>query len=481
MTTVSKRRILVIDDHDAIHEDYRKIICPTSAQSMSLDAMEAEIFGSATAVADGWDLYEIDSAFQGQDGLTLVEESLKEGRPYAVAFVDIRMPPGWDGVHTVRQIWQLDPEILIVLCSAHSDYSWQDLVDQLGRTDRFLILKKPFDNVEVRQCAAAMAERWVIARTDALTGILNRRAFEEHLRREWDHSLRHEKPLACVMMDIDLFKSVNDEHGHHVGDQTLLSMTQLLQQHVPPGGTLCRYGGEEFCILLPGRDEKAAAAWADEVRQHIACGAIEVGDQIIQLTVSGGVACLSAASLRQEDLIDQADAALRAAKKFGRNRVYRWADLRQPPEHREKIEQYAARFEGLKAGDLMSQPAHSIQQGMTICEAATEFLHADLAAAPVVNADGELVGILSDQDIVEALGGPEGWSGRVQQVMMPRVIHYDPETPADQVFRFLCRSQLRRVVITEQSRPVGIVSCNSFIKWFCGAPENRSLACCGVG
>ncbi len=94
----------------------------------------------------------------------MVEKSLAEGRPYAVAFVDIRMPPGWDGIQTVREIWSIDPEILIVLCSAYSDYSWDDIVAQLGRTDRFLILRKPFENVEVRQCAAALTERWLISR-----------------------------------------------------------------------------------------------------------------------------------------------------------------------------------------------------------------------------------------------------------------------------------------------------------------------------
>jgi DNA-binding LytR/AlgR family response regulator len=109
--------------------------------------------GAVDREFDRDDLYEVDSAFQGRDAVTLVEKALSEGRPYAMAFVDIRMPPGWDGIRTVRQIWAIDPEILIVLCSAYSDYAWEDIVRELGRTDRFLILRKPFDNIEVRQCA----------------------------------------------------------------------------------------------------------------------------------------------------------------------------------------------------------------------------------------------------------------------------------------------------------------------------------------
>lgn len=477
MRLLSKRRILVIDDQDAIHQDYRKIICPPKLQSVSLDAMEAEMFGNPVDEADEWDLYEIDSAYQGQDAVAMVEQSLQEGTPYAVAFVDIRMPPGWDGIRTVRRIWEIDPEVLVVLCSAYSDYSWQDIVRELGRTDRFLILKKPFDNVEVRQCAAALAERWVVARTDALTGILNRRAFEEHLRREWAFSLRHERPLACVMLDLDLFKVVNDVHGHQAGDKALQSVTHLLKQHAPGGSTLCRFGGEELCVLMPGSDEADAALWADNVRKRIANEWFDAGEQKIQLTVSGGVASLSAAAFRQEDLILQADAALRGAKQAGRNRIYQWSQLSEPEHHLERVHQYAAQFANLTAGDIMTRSVQTVQQDTIVGEAAMLFLNAGLCAAPVVDQSGELVGMLSEKDIIESLGVSEGWSNRVENIMTPRVIQYQPDTPADQIFRFLCRVHLRRVIITEQQRPVGVITCGSFLKWFCSLADERELAC----
>ena len=167
MAAINKRRILIIDDQEAIHDDYRKIICPVSRGNDALSEVESQLFGDSAKPQDTADLYQVDSAFQGRDAVTMVEQSLAEGQPYAVAFVDIRMPPGWDGIHTVRRIWEIDPEILIVLCSAYSDYAWEDIVRELGRTDRFLILRKPFENVEVRQFTAALTERWVIARADA--------------------------------------------------------------------------------------------------------------------------------------------------------------------------------------------------------------------------------------------------------------------------------------------------------------------------
>ena len=155
------RRILVIDDNHAIHDDFRKILSPAAAET-ALDAKEAELFGSQ--VPPGGMVqpvrYEIDSAYQGQDGVLLVKQALEEGRPYAMAFVDVRMPPGIDGVETTRKIWDLDPDLQIVLCTAYSDYSWGEIFEKLGRHDGLLILKKPFDTVEALQLAHALTEKW---------------------------------------------------------------------------------------------------------------------------------------------------------------------------------------------------------------------------------------------------------------------------------------------------------------------------------
>lgn len=201
-------RILVIDDQETIHQDYRKIIgAKPSGGGDELQSLTSDLFGDEFLASDGGEpAFEIDSAFQGKDGYSLVQAALEEGRPYAMAFVDIRMPPGWDGIETVQRIWEIDPEMLIVLCSAYSDYTWESMVDKLGRTDRFLILKKPFENIEVRQFAMALTERWNLARTDALTGAMNRRAMCEQLQREWARSIRHDVPLSCVMIDLDFFK-----------------------------------------------------------------------------------------------------------------------------------------------------------------------------------------------------------------------------------------------------------------------------------
>ncbi len=153
------RRVLVIDDNRSIHDDFRKILSPATAMAAASDATEAAVFGRPTDAVSQTQ-FEVASAYQGQEGVRRVKEALEAGRPYALAFVDVRMPPGWDGVETTRRIWELDPNLQVVLCTAYSDYSWDDLFEKLGHRDGLLILKKPFDSVEAIQLAHALTEKW---------------------------------------------------------------------------------------------------------------------------------------------------------------------------------------------------------------------------------------------------------------------------------------------------------------------------------
>lgn len=167
MTLLQNRRILLVDDMPTIHDDFRKILAPQDAGAAALDAAKAALFGddeTKPAAAP----FELDSAYQGQEGLTKVQESLKADRPYAMAFVDMRMPPGWDGAETVERLWQADPRLQVVICTAYSDLSWQEVLDRLDARDRLLILKKPFDSVEVRQLANALTAKWEMTQQAAL-------------------------------------------------------------------------------------------------------------------------------------------------------------------------------------------------------------------------------------------------------------------------------------------------------------------------
>jgi two-component system NtrC family sensor kinase len=158
MSELSNRRILLIDDTPSIHVDFRKILTPTPVQTVELDEMEAALFGSEVKSTRA--LFELDSAYGGQEGLGKLKEALEQNQPYALAFVDMRMPEGWDGAQTIEHLWQEDPHLQVVVCTAYSDYSWDELLDRLQAHDRLLILKKPFDNIEVQQMANTLLTKW---------------------------------------------------------------------------------------------------------------------------------------------------------------------------------------------------------------------------------------------------------------------------------------------------------------------------------
>ena len=155
-------RILIVDDNAAIHEDFRKILCPTRPGKSEVQDLKAVLFDQPRKAATTID-FELVSAMQGQEGVALVKQALSEGRPFAMAFLDVRMPPGWDGLETAARLWQVCPDVQIVICTAYSDYSWDEMRARLDQPDSLVILKKPFDNVEVQQLAHAMTKKWLLS------------------------------------------------------------------------------------------------------------------------------------------------------------------------------------------------------------------------------------------------------------------------------------------------------------------------------
>jgi two-component system, cell cycle sensor histidine kinase and response regulator CckA len=163
VSPASHFRVLVIDDTVAIHDDFRKILHPEMSAPPRLRAALSAVLGPRESVASR-KIFEVDCALQGKDGLAMLRRALAEGRPYALAFVDMRIPPGWDGIETIRQLWTEDPTLQAVICTAYSDYSWNQTVQALGDTDNLVILKKPFDNIEVLQLAHALTQKWAATR-----------------------------------------------------------------------------------------------------------------------------------------------------------------------------------------------------------------------------------------------------------------------------------------------------------------------------
>jgi signal transduction histidine kinase len=160
-------RILVIDDNPSIHKDFQTILLEEE-ESKTLNELRSEVFGDKTNDNKFKSVYELDFASQGKEGCEKIKQACSENCPYELAFVDMRMPPGWDGLKTIEHIWEIDPNVQVVICTAYSDYSWGEITERLGRSENLLILKKPFDSAEVAQLASALTEKWVLARQASL-------------------------------------------------------------------------------------------------------------------------------------------------------------------------------------------------------------------------------------------------------------------------------------------------------------------------
>ena len=214
-------RILAIDDNRAIHEDFRKILCPPSADTTALGEAEAKLFDEPTRVRQSA-VFEIDSAYQGEEGLERVRQSRQSGQPYALAIVDVRMPPGWDGIETTQKLWEVDADLQVVICSAYSDYSWDEIIARLGNSDRLLFLKKPFDTVEILQLANALTEKWRLIRQ-----VRNQMAELERIVRERTQQLQvtNEKLLAEIAEHRE-----SEERLKHVLEELRETQQRVIQQ-----------------------------------------------------------------------------------------------------------------------------------------------------------------------------------------------------------------------------------------------------------
>ncbi|MFC5500334.1 ATP-binding protein [Caenimonas terrae] len=160
MTRDSNNRILLIDDTRSIHEDFRKIL-GTQCAGPDFGPTDMALFDIPPRPASEFELV---SAYQGREGLAFVKEAAEAGMPFAMAFVDMRMPPGWDGLETVQRLWEADPRLQVVICTAYSDHPWEEVLERLDVQDRLLIVKKPFDIIEVSQLARALTAKWSLAR-----------------------------------------------------------------------------------------------------------------------------------------------------------------------------------------------------------------------------------------------------------------------------------------------------------------------------
>jgi diguanylate cyclase len=348
---VANNRILVIDDNPAIHQDFDKILRGEVESADGLSEAERLLFGESPAVP-ARPTFHLEFASQGEQGVELAKSAAARGRQFATAFVDMRMPPGWDGLETIERLWAADPDIQVVICSAHSDYDWSDFVERLGICDKLLVLKKPFEPIEVMQCASALTRKWqhervlrgqveslervVNARTegleaanrqlrhlathDSLTGLPNRVLLDDRLAQAIAHAHRERQQFAVLVVDLDRFKLVNDSLGHRAGDELLCEIAHRLSGLVRDIDTVTRLGGDEFVMVLsPVVGVHEAESVARRVIESLH-NPVEIAGLDVYTSSSIGIALYPQDGTTSQALLTHADAAMYCAKQEGRDR-----------------------------------------------------------------------------------------------------------------------------------------------------------------
>ncbi|WP_248731146.1 GGDEF and EAL domain-containing protein [Pseudomonas sp. MWU13-2517] len=360
----ANRRILIVDDTASIHEDFRKILCAEAQGEKSLDSLEETLFGTAAPVRQA---FVLDSAYQGEEALELVNKALAQQSPYAMVFIDMRMPPGWDGLQTIEELWNVDPNLQIALCTAYSDYSFEAIEARLKYNDQLLILKKPFDHLEIRQMASALTWKWQLAQDvalkvidlertieervqellkvshllqyDALTDLPNSTLLGDRLSQAIALGRRHETQLAVIFIGLDRFKRVNSALGYPVGDEVLQQVSHSLMEAVRESDSVFRYGSDQFVILLNDIQHL-------QQTQHIAqklLNAINVTRHVaghdLSVTASLGISVYPNDSGSAVELIKHAETAMHNSKEQGPNdfRFYT-EDMNLHAQHQQGLE-----------------------------------------------------------------------------------------------------------------------------------------------
>ncbi|MDF2793895.1 MAG: response regulator [Pseudomonas orientalis] len=360
----ANRRLLIVDDTASIHQDFRKILCADEHGEPSLDTLESALFGTAAPVRQA---FELDSAYQGQEALVLVNKALQANTPYAMVFIDMRMPPGWDGLQTIEQLWDVDPNLQIALCTAYSDYSFETIEARLTYKDQLLILKKPFDALEIRQMASALTWKWQLAQDAALKVIGLERTIEERVQEllKVSHLLhydaltelpnstllgdrltqaialgrRHDTQLAVMFIGLDRFKRINNALGYPAGDEVLQQVSQSLMATVRASDSVFRYGADEFVILLNDIQHPQQTRHIAQKVLNAVSATRHVAGHDLSVTASLGISIYPNDSSHAVELIKQAETAMHTRKEGGRNDFsFYTEDMNLRARHQQNLE-----------------------------------------------------------------------------------------------------------------------------------------------
>lgn len=363
MNEQTEFRILVIDDNPAIHMDFQKILKMKQEKEVNEqinklgDMVFGEVIDKSAKIADfntiDLPIFQLDFASQGEEGVQCIKDSQANGKVYALIFVDIRMPPGIDGIETIKRIWKINSEIEIVICTAYSDYSWEETINELGVRDNLLILKKPFDSLAVRQLAYSLTKKWrlmqesrnreqnleetVNQRTnslneslsllehqtshDILTNLPNRLLLINRITQAIAQCAKSNEVFGVFFIDLDRFKLINDSLSHNAGDELLKQVSERLTKVTRKNDTIARLSGDEFVfVYVPSEaNELCDFARLSERILRSVNEIVRIAERDVGISASVGVSVYPQDGTTPDELLRNADLAMYRAKALGGN------------------------------------------------------------------------------------------------------------------------------------------------------------------
>ncbi|MEW4561163.1 diguanylate cyclase [Bremerella sp. JC770] len=419
--------------------------------------------------------YEVVTVENCREALEVLEEEKHE---FKFLVTDWELPDG-SGIDLIRHVRHVVSTHYMYIVMATSHGNRENLTQALNAgADDFLA--KPIDRGELvarmrsGQRILALETRLThLANSDLLTGLPTRRVFEDMVAKEWSRSRRYRLPLSCVIFDIDYFKRINDVHGHASGDQVLREVGRIFADSVRKSDIICRYGGEEFCAVLPETSSTQACIWAENLRKRIAETEIILDSAVVNVTTSFGVAEAMAEMEELDDLVEVADQCLLEAKQKGRNQVVSFNKLQDSVSnsasgHLDFV------FGGAVSSDAMTPVVSTVTPDSSVIEISQFFLNYRIPSAPVVDDEGNLVGIVSEKDLMSVASRPNPHEITIAEVMRKNLICYPPNIPLSVVWEFLNRVSIRTVLITENGKTLGILSRQSILRWLANTTWKQS-------